>query len=204
MAKSKRMAALGRKGGLVGGRARARALAPAQRTAIARKAARVRWSRPVFPEDGPADLASVVAHCGSSVARLREPRRLESFVVRAIRASRHDSALARMLPVFLWRMRDRLDLPRLAAEAARQGQGAALGFFLELTAKLGRSRAFDTALARLRAKTRPSYFFYGTEARPFERLAADRQTPAEARRWGLLMNMPLESFAAYFVKASRL
>lgn len=38
-------AALGRLGGLAGGPARARALSPARRSEISRKAARVRWSR---------------------------------------------------------------------------------------------------------------------------------------------------------------
>ena len=37
--------ALGRKGGLKGGRARAAALTPAQRSEIAKKAARARWAR---------------------------------------------------------------------------------------------------------------------------------------------------------------
>ena len=39
--------ALGRKGGLKGGRARAEALSPAKRKAIAKKAAVARWSQPV-------------------------------------------------------------------------------------------------------------------------------------------------------------
>ncbi|HEU5270797.1 MAG TPA: hypothetical protein VFU36_12795 [Jatrophihabitans sp.] len=38
--------ALGRRGGLKGGKARAEKLTPEQRTAIARKAAEARWGRP--------------------------------------------------------------------------------------------------------------------------------------------------------------
>lgn len=37
--------ALGRKGGLVGGRARAEAMTPKQRTASAKKAAKARWAK---------------------------------------------------------------------------------------------------------------------------------------------------------------
>lgn len=37
--------ALGRKGGLKGGKARAKAMSKAQRSAIARKAAKARWSK---------------------------------------------------------------------------------------------------------------------------------------------------------------
>jgi hypothetical protein len=40
-------AALGRRGGLKGGKARAEKLSPEERTAIARKAAQKRWEKPV-------------------------------------------------------------------------------------------------------------------------------------------------------------
>lgn len=42
---SRVMAALGRKGGLIGGKKRALALSDGERTAIAQKAARARWSK---------------------------------------------------------------------------------------------------------------------------------------------------------------
>ncbi len=104
-------------------------------------------------------------------------------------------------------MRERLDLPKLVKEALRQGQDRALGFFLEVAAKLGGTRRFDRALASLFkgvSPERPRYFFHGTERRPSERMAAEQATPAEARRWGFIMNMPWESFVAYFVRTSRL
>jgi hypothetical protein len=207
MAKSARMAVLGRRGGLVGGRARARALTPSRRRAIARDAARARWSKPVLEEDTRLDLATLVAHVGASVARVAPPPDLEAQVVRAIEASHGDSALARMLPVFLWRMRQRLDLREVVRRARSQGEGAALGFFLETAGKLGRSRVFDEALVRLRSSVRaarPTYFFDGTAGRPFEHAVAELRTPPVARRWGLLMNMPWESFASHFEKTSRL
>ena len=151
------------------------------------------------------DLAALVAHGGSSVARAPLPRRLEAQVLRAVKASRRDSALARMLPVFLWRTRHHLDLTELVRQAGPQAQ--ALGFFLDTAGRLGGSSLFDQALRRLRAKAtpvRPLYFFRGSESRPWERVAAAAATPAVARRWGLLMNMPWESFASYFEKAARL
>lgn len=45
-AKNPAAVALGRLGGLVGGRARAAALTPQQRRAIAKKAAQTRWAAP--------------------------------------------------------------------------------------------------------------------------------------------------------------
>ena len=207
MTKSAKMAALGKRGGLVGGRARARALAPSRRRAIARQAARARWSKPVLPKEARLDLVTLVAHLGASVARIPPPRDLEARVVRAIEASHRDSALARMLPVLLWRMRHRLDLPRLVRRAGRQGEGPALGFFLETAGKLGRSPVFDEALVHLRRSlraARPTYFFHGTARRLFEHAVTEQRTPEVARRWGLLMNMPWESFASHFEKTGRL
>jgi hypothetical protein len=153
------------------------------------------------------DLATLVAHAGSSVARAPLPGRLEAQVVRAVKLSRRDSALARMLPVFLWRTRALLDLAELVKEARRQDARPALGFFLDTASRLGGSRVFEGALRRLRPSARPArpfQFFLGTENSPWERAAALRATPAVARRWGLLMNMPWESFASHFEKTSEL
>ncbi len=113
-----------------------------------------------------------------------------------------------MLPVFLWRVREALDLTSLVRKARQPASGRALGFFLQVAAKLGRTRGFDQAIAALRssyaAPARPIYFFHGTRARPFEKMVTDSRTPTEARRWGLLMNMPWDSFTSYFRKAAPL
>ena len=202
--RARKMAALGRRGGLVGGPARAEALPPARRAAIARRAAQARWSKPLLPRTGRVDLAMLVAHAGSSVSPASHPRRLEAQAVRAVKLSRRDSALARMLPVFLWRMRGALDPAELARQARRQGETATLGFFLETASKLGGRRVFEDVLLLLRASARPArpfHFFLGSDRSPWERAAARRATPAVARRWGLLMNMPWESFASYFEKS---
>lgn len=201
------MAELGRRGGAKGGVARARSLGPARRRAIAREAARTRWSRPVLTPASRFDLGSFVAHAGSGATPAPLPRRPETWVVRAVEASRRDSALARMVPVLLWRLRQRLDGGALVRAAVRRRQVAAVGFFLELSADLGRTRAFDAALRDLRAARlshRTAYFFAGTARRAFERAAAEAATPDAARRWGLLMNMPRESFASHFARAARL
>ena len=127
--------------------------------------------------------------------------------MRAVKASRRDPALARMLPVLLWRTRDRLDPAELVRQAGQQRERAALGFFLEAASRLGGSDVFDETLRRLRPSARPTqpfYFFRGSDKRPWERAAADANTPAVARRWGLLMNMPWQSFVSHFKKAAEL
>src|SRR5437899_3618667 len=91
VSKSRRMAALGRKGGLAGGPARAAALTPARRAEIARRAARARWSKRAQISSGPKDhdeLSSFVAHYGSAVAQLPRRSQLEAVAIRAVGASR--------------------------------------------------------------------------------------------------------------------
>ena len=155
MAPSRKMRALGRRGGLAGGRARARALTPPRRIAIARQAARSRWNRPVLvidrkPRDH-GELLAFVAHYGSDVARSKVRCSLEDVALRAVLASRRDPALARMLPVFLWRVRDALKLDKMIAGSRRRGIARALGYFLDVTGSLGSWRGFDAAIAKYSA-----------------------------------------------------
>ena len=204
------MIVLGRRGGLKGGRARARSLSPSRRAAIAREAARARWSKPVLvldrePRDAD-ELLAFVAHYGARVARSGARVNLEIVVLRALRASRQDPALARMLPVLLWRARVAVDLGEMVARC-EPGMAPALGYFLELTAHLGRWRGFDRAIRQLRVHAtpgRPLYFFRKTARHPFEAMIAEERTPIQARRWGILTGTPTESFAAYFRKVSAL
>lgn len=205
------MKALGRRGGLVGGRARARALSRARRVAIAREAARSRWSQPALVIDrSPRDhgeLLSFVAHYGSTVARTTTRCSVENVVVRALEAGRRDPALARMLPVLLWRARGTLDMRKLLARARKRGLAPALGYFLELTARLGSWRGFDAAVRQLRVHARPGapeYYFHQTARNPFEAMAAEERTPVEARRWGLLTGTPTDSFESHFRKTAGL
>jgi len=208
MAKSRRMTRLGRRGGIVGGVARARALPAAERARIARTAARARWnSRALVIERAPrnrSELSAFVAHFGARVSRGASAGNLQDLALRAVTYSRQDSALARMLPVFLWRNREALDLDQLARKGRRLGEARALGYFLELAGTLGRDGRLRRAAARLRSRAyarRPEYLFVNAPRNPFEAMAAEQQTPAEARRWGLLTGTPADSFATYFLKA---
>jgi hypothetical protein len=199
------MASLGRRGGLRGGVARARALTRGQRSAIASRAAQARWSKRLLGLDRrPRDqeeLLAFVAHYGARVSKGSARCSLEGVALRAVRASRRDPGMARMLPVFLWRVRKELDLDELAKKARELALGSSLGYFLELTGKLGSWRGFDRAIARLRPLAKPDravLFFHVAKRNPFEAMAAEERTPIEARRWGLLTGTPTDSFASYF------
>ena len=214
MANSK-FASLGRRGGLRGGIARAASLSAARRTSIARQAARARWTRPVSVINGQprdrAQILSFVANYGSRVSKIvsKIPATydLEQVAIRAVRAAPRDPVLTRMLPVFLWRTRQSMDLVRLVALTRGGKLAATLGYFLELAAKLGSVTTFDAAVRKLRLLARPKgpdYFFAHTHMNPFEAMAAEQRTPAEARRWGLLTGTPTDSFETYFRKVAHL
>jgi hypothetical protein len=137
------------------------------------------------------------------VSRRSRGRRppLEEVLAGSLVLSHEDATVARVLPLVLWRHRDRLDHDRLVRDATRRNERQALGFFLELTGLL----AGDPRLASLaeplrdRRRTRPRPFFARAQGRMALALARKR-TPALARKWGYLMNMDLESFASAFGK----
>ena len=126
---------------------------------------------------------------------------LEEVLAEALALSHHDATVARVLPVVLWKQRDRLDHGRLVRAATARDEGPALGFFLELTALLGKDPRLAALSRRLRdhrrARARP--YFARAHGRRAVALAR-RRTPALALRWGYLMNMDLDSFASAFGK----
>src|SRR5439155_18464827 len=79
---------------------------------------------------------------------------LEKILANGLVLSHRDPTVARVLPLVLWRQRDRMDLDRLIAQASRQGERSALGYFLELAGQLGDDRALVQAARRLRDKRR--------------------------------------------------
>jgi hypothetical protein len=129
---------------------------------------------------------------------------LDEILLDALRYSHLDATLARALPVFLWRNSSKFNLPSVARKAREAGQGCTLGFFLELTTELTNDDSFSSATAPLRSlrPSQPSYFFQSGDSE-LERLVARRNTPEAARRWGFLMNMPVDSFRSLFLKFRR-
>jgi len=153
------------------------------------------------------ELLSFVAHFGAHVTNAATKCNLEDVALRAVTASRRDPSLARMLPVFLFRVRDSLNLSELTAKAVERGCASRLGYFLEVASKVSSVRTFRPAVATLRQHAhaeRPVFLFARTENHPFEALLAHENTPKDARRWGLLTSTPLDSFSSYFNKVSSL
>ena len=153
------------------------------------------------------ELHSFVASFGARCARAATRCRLENVVLRAVSASRGDPSLARMLPVFLWRVRKDLDLDDLASRAARGGQAQVLGYYLDVVDNVAPARFFSRTVRTLRRGVqhgRPVFLFPETAKYPFEAHATRESTPAHARRWGLLVRTPLDGYRSYFERVAPL
>lgn len=148
-------------------------------------------------------LAGVGAPLGAAEIPGPVPE-LEEGLAEALSLSHSDPTVARVLPFVLWRQRHRLDLDRLRREATRRNEGQALGYLLELAGRLGNERRLvqAAALLRDRRRRRARMFFSGPHG-PRALAATRRNTPREARRWGFLMNMGLDSFRSTFDKFAR-
>jgi hypothetical protein len=133
----------------------------------------------------------------------RRNRRLppEEVLADGLVLAHHSPTVARVLPVALWRQRDKLDYDQLEGAATQRDERQALGFYLELTGQLGGDRRLSRRARGLRDRRRTALrpFFSGGRG-SFARAVAQEKSPALARRWGFLMNMELESFATAFRK----
>ncbi len=148
-------------------------------------------------------LADVGAPLGVAAPEGRRPP-LDEVLASALELAHRDSTVARVLPLVLWRQRGQLDFEELRRKATRRNEGPALGYFLELAGCLGNEPELLDASSRLRDKRRrrASVFFAGSHG-PRALAATRRNTPREARRWGFLMNMGVDSFQAMFDKFAR-
>lgn len=153
------------------------------------------------------ELHTFVANFGARCARATTSCQLENVVLRAVSASRKDPSLSRMLPVFLWRVRKDLDLDDLATKAVSKGRAQVLGYYLDLAGKVGSTTKFTKLVKALRPSVRvdrPVFLFPDTAKHPFEAFATKQDTPAHARKWGLLVRTPLAGYRSYFDKVAAL
>jgi hypothetical protein len=98
-------------------------------------------------------LAAAGAPLGAAAAEGPQPP-LEEVLASALSLAHRDPSVALVLPLVLWRQRERLDPERLRREATRRNEGPALGCFLELAGRLGNEPGLLAASSRLRDKRR--------------------------------------------------
>jgi hypothetical protein len=147
--------------------------------------------------------APLVADVSDRASRTRPA--VEESLVHGLRLSHSDASVARATPVLLWRNRDRLHVADLIHRARQAGQGRTLGFFADLTAEMTGDEQLSHLASELRDRRvrRDTFFFKGAEDTLTGKELAELNTPAVARRWHYLMNMPMDSFETMFRKAAR-
>ncbi len=126
---------------------------------------------------------------------------IEETLAEAVSLSHDDGQLAKVLPYVLWLNRQRIDWDRLSTEVTKRDERPALGLFLELAGRLGEAPDLVRASLGLRdrRRRRVRQFFTRATGR-YAAAVARRTTPPVARRWGYLMNLPLETIEAVFRK----
>jgi hypothetical protein len=193
------MRALGRRGGLRGGPARAKKLSVRRRSEIAKDAAAARWQPTILVLRQPDDLETLrcfVAQYGNGYARA-ENCDLIGVLLDALSACRDDAGLARMIPVFVHRARGEIfDEPKRLLAVSPE-QACALGYFLELTCKLGKHKRPRDLLRGLRQRSR----LITEPVVLFKKELALSRTSRLARSWKLVLGEPDDSFESYFEKA---
>ena len=129
---------------------------------------------------------------------------LEELVAAGLHLTHTDASVARALPIVLWRNRARLRFDELAERARHKGEGATLGLFLDLASQLANHPELADVARTLEDTRSPSttFFFAGAGDTAAGRELAELRTPAAARRWRFLMNMPFDSFESLFRKHS--
>ncbi len=133
---------------------------------------------------------------GVDVLEVKPEHGLETLA-RGAALARRDPVVARILPLCVWRVRDRLDARAVADQALSPEDKHALGFFLELTGELGKDGRLTGVAEALKDRRMRAL-------RPFFQPAPRRaQHPAPfplAQKWGFEMEMGIGSFRSMFQK----
>ena len=145
-------------------------------------------------------LAVLGAPLGGPTPKGRH-RPIEEVLADALVLAHQSPTVARVLPVAFWQQRHKLDFGRLEQAATKRDERQALGFYLELTGRLGGDLGLGRRARGLRdARKKALRPFFASGRGSFAMELAREKSPALARRWGFLMNMELQSFASAFRK----
>jgi hypothetical protein len=166
----------------------------------------VRWKAPRYAPatgSGREVRARLVSLGAPLLGEAAEATRVspEQAVIDGVKLSHRDPAVARALPVCLFKSREALDDARLVELARQAGEKQALGFFLELTSELSGDPRFSRWAKPLRDRRVRAVHDFFDSPRSAEALAlAEAKTPDAARRWRYRMNMDKETFASLYRK----
>jgi hypothetical protein len=155
------------------------------------------------------ELRSFVAHYGARCNRRKARFKLASVVMDAFRMGRKDPSLARMLPVFLWRNREQVDLPDLHRKAQRTNLTNVVGYFLDVTNHVAGRRVFAVSgLPESRSDPpspgKPEFLFPEACSTPMARAGVMANPDSLALRWNLLTRTPVDDYRSYFNRMNEL
>jgi hypothetical protein len=134
--------------------------------------------------------------------RAVEVQDVEAALVRGVALAHRDPTVARILPLSFFHARDQLDPAHLLKVARDSGEKQSVGFFLELTGSLSGDPRFKRSAALFRDRRRSALRSFFPETSRAEREAAERHTPAVAKKWGLRMNLDFDAFRSIYDKHS--
>jgi hypothetical protein len=190
--------------GRSGGLARAKALSHRKRSEIARKAALRRWRKP-DPGFGktPRGREAVTA-----LVALGRPSTVDPSVdvprvcLDALKLCRKDACLMRMMPVFLWRFRERLRHFVPENEAQRR----LFGYLRAVAARLSGDVFLVEASRHLppMSEDGPEALLESQGSSPFAVRRMLAEPDAEASSWGFLLGATNGYFESYFEKVKGL
>jgi hypothetical protein len=190
--------------GRSGGLARAKALSRRKRSEIARNAALRRWRKP-DPGFGktPRGREAVTALVALGRPSTVDPGvNVAQVCLDALRFCRKDACLMRMMPVFLWRFRERLRTFVPEGDDRRR----LLGYLLAVAARMSGDDLMAESSARLRP-TSVSGVEALLESQGASSYAMKRMLEApdaEAFSWGFLLGPTNGYFETYFEKVRSL
>jgi hypothetical protein len=132
-------------------------------------------------------------------AVIAAPPGTEGALVDSLVQSHQDESVALTLPAILWRQREQASHGRLVRESTRRNERQSLGLFLQLAGQLSGDRSLTLRGSFLRDRRRTAlrpYFGPGAST-------SGAQPLPLARRWGYLLRLELERFAAAFRREMR-
>jgi hypothetical protein len=159
---------------------------------------------PAESEDDEENLLANLKRYGAPLqtdAPLRAELSVEETLAQALVLSHKNPTVLRALPVAVLKNLTFLDVDLLMRRANEHRENRSLGFVLDVAGTLAKDRALKRAAAQLhdrRVKHHSPYFV--TAQGKFAQELARRNTPALAKKWHFVVNMPMESFRGLYEK----
>lgn len=127
---------------------------------------------------------------------------VEELLVWAALLAKKESAVARVLPVFIYKNLQSFDFAKLYFWSKQLAAKHEVGLFVSLAGELGNSGKLVKEARRFRDKrVKETREFFLNQSSSSQRELAERNTPPLARQWKFRMNMSMDSFRSTFERS---